>query len=103
MKQEIIIPLNWDIGIRKSKKIFLGMNWYRNSHHQESNKVKKLISDYCLQYRFKKHTKIRIHYGVYFKDMARRDVMNAVSVVDKFVLDHMVKVGSIPDDSFKYV
>ena len=99
----IEIPLNWAKGVKKPKNFFLGMNWYRNAMHFEVNTWKHNISDYCLQFDFGKHDNIRLHYDVYFKNNVRRDIMNAVSVVDKFVLDHMVKVGAIPDDSFKYV
>ena len=97
------IPLNWTIGIKKPKKFFLGMNFYRNAHFQVSNQVKKMLSEYCLQYNFGKHEKIRVHYGVYFENMRKRDIMNAVAVVDKFVMDHLVTVGAIPEDDFKHV
>jgi len=100
---EITIPLNWTKGIKKPKNFFLGMNWYRNAKYFEVNQWKIKISMFCNIYYFGKHDKIRLHYDVYFKDNVRRDIMNAVAVVDKFVLDHMVSVGAIPDDSFKYV
>lgn len=100
---DIVIPLNWTKGIKKPKKFFLGMNWYRNAHHFEVNTWKHNISNYCIKFDFGIHDKIRLHYDVYFKDNTRRDIMNAVSIVDKFVLDHMVAIGAIPDDSFKYV
>lgn len=99
----IEIPLNWIDGVRKPKKIYLGMNWFQRADKFKLNKWKKFISEYCLEFNFGKHEKIRIHYDVYFENMRRRDLMNAVGAIDKFVLDHMVAVKAIPDDDFKHV
>ncbi len=97
---KIKIPLNWTIG---KKKTNLSMNNYRNMHYQVSSKLKRTVSDYLLRYDLPKYNKISVHYTVFFKDKRKRDLMNFVSVVDKFVLDHFVKVGSLKDDNYNYV
>lgn len=99
---EIVIPLNdWVIG---KKKYNLSMNTYRNLHHIVSNKLKIMVSEYMLQYKFKKYDKpVNIHYTLYFKDRVKRDLLNFVAVVDKFVLDSLVKRGVIKDDNYNYV
>lgn len=79
------------------------MNTYRNLHHHISNKLKKQVSETLLQYRFPKIDTCRIKYTVYFKDKRSRDLMNFVSVADKFILDHLVNIGCLPDDNYKYI
>ena len=102
-KSEISFPLNWTEGVKNPKKFYMGMNWFQRADKYKLHRWKKIIQEYCLQFDFGKHEKIRIHYSVYFVNLCRRDVMNAVGAIDKFVLDYMVNVGAIPDDSFKYV
>ncbi len=97
---KIKLPLNWTIG---KKKINLSMNTYRNMHYQVSSKLKRTVSDYLLRYDLPKYNKIAVKYIVFFKDKRKRDLMNFVSVVDKFVLDHLVKIGSLEDDTYNYV
>jgi len=98
----VIIPLNdWIVG---KKKYNLSMNTYRNAHHHINSKLKKMVSDYMLKYNFKIYAKpVKIHYTVYFKDSRKRDLMNFVSVVDKYVLDSLVTRRFIQDDNYKHV
>ncbi len=101
-KTDIMIPLNdWYVG---KKKYNLSMNTYRNLHYQISNKLKKQVSDYMMQFRFKLYTKpIKINYTLYFKDKVKRDLLNFVAVVDKFALDSLVERGVLEDDNYNYV
>jgi hypothetical protein len=101
MKNDIIIPLNdWYVA---KKKYNLSMNTYRNLHYQISNKLKKQVGEFLLQYQFKKYDKVKIHYTLYFKDKVKRDLLNFVAVVDKFALDSLVKRGVLEDDNYNYV
>ncbi|MCP4988508.1 MAG: hypothetical protein GY928_21390 [Colwellia sp.] len=101
MKIDVIIPLNdWYVG---KKKYNLSMNTYRNLHYQISNKLKKQVGEFLLQYQFKKYSKVKIHYTLYFKDKVKRDLLNFVAVVDKFALDSLVERGVLEDDNYNYV
>ena len=98
----IKIPLTgWQVS--KKKKTSLSMNCYRNWHYQTSNKIKKAVSIYLLKYEFPKYDKISIEYTLYFKDKRERDIMNFVSIADKFLLDHLVNPGCLEDDNYKHV
>lgn len=96
----IEIPLNWKIG---KKRTSLSMNNYRNWHYQTSNKIKKNVCSYLDRFNFPKFKKVHINYTLYFKDKRKRDLMNFVSVVDKFVLDHLVNIECLEDDNYKVV
>ena len=99
----IKIPLTWEYGKKKIHRISLTMNWYRNVHYQTSNKVKKMVADYVKSFDLGKFSNVKIVYTVYFKDRSRRDLLNFVSVVDKFALDALVDKGVLIDDSYQYV
>ena len=96
---EIKLPLSVYIG---KKKHSLSMNVYRNLHYRSLSKIKKDY-DGLLSFDAFKADKIRVNYDVYFKDKRKRDVMNFVSVADKFFLDCLVKRGCIPDDNYNIV
>lgn len=77
------------------------MNWYRNAHYFELNKVKQ---NYVINIKDKtKYDRVIISYTMYTKDKKRRDLFNFVSIVDKILLDRLVKFEIIPDDSIFYV
>lgn len=46
---------------------------------------------------------LSIHYVLYPPSNRRVDLMNVVSITDKFFLDTLVTQGIITDDSYKYV
>jgi hypothetical protein len=101
----ITLPIYYTIK-RKTKKdkiILVGMNWYRNAHFQESNKVKeyyhKLVSE---QVGTQKFNKIFIEYKVYLKRKGT-DGQNIRAVIEKFFLDGLVECGAIKDDTIEYV
>ena len=79
------------------------MNNYRNWHYQTSNKIKHNVSDYLRQFDFPLFDKVSITYTLVFKDKVKRDIMNFVAVADKFILDHLVTIGSLRDDNYHYV
>lgn len=78
------------------------MNVYRNLHHYILSDLKK---HFCkmLEYDYFKAKKIKVTYNVYFKDKRKRDLMNFISVADKFFLDDLVNKGCILDDNYNIV
>jgi len=102
---KITVPIYY-VKVRKRKKnknILVGLNWYRNAHYIESNEVKShyhyLIAEQCGKEKF---DKITLHYIVYLKNR-RTDGQNIRSIIEKFVLDGLVKAGVIKDDSVDYI
>lgn len=47
--------------------------------------------------------RVELEYYLYTGSNHKSDVMNWVSVIDKFFQDVLVKAGKIPDDNFEYV
>lgn len=86
------------------KKLYLNLNQYRNWHHSVSGNVKRnyyyLIQD-KLDFEFS--GEVSIHYKYYAPDKRVRDLMNVVSVVDKFFQDSMVMCGCILADDTSIV
>lgn len=104
MKITLPIYYRFEFKTKKDKISLVGLNNYRNWHHNVSNKikhhyhdlVKELIGD-------RKFGKIRLKYDVY---LARNgtDGHNVRSIIEKFFLDGLVECGAIPDDSTpKYI
>jgi hypothetical protein len=105
MKVKITLPIYYEqkFKTKKSKNILIGMNWYRNSHHNVSNKIKEhyhnLVSKLIVDNKF---TKINIDYTVYVS-RKNTDGHNIRAVIEKFFLDGLVVAGAIPDDSIDFV
>ena len=78
------------------KKLYLNLNQYRNWHHSVSSNVKRNYY-YSIQDKldFEFSGEVSIHYKYYAPDKRVRDLMNVVSVVDKFFQDSMVMCGCI--------
>ena len=89
----------------KTKNTLIGMNWYRNAHHFESNKIKKEIHALVSDKMGASPTVPFYQFSVVYKLYSKRrnlDVMNVVSIVDKFVMDGLVVGGYIADDSLEH-
>ena len=94
------LPLYVDIPrkTKKDKRVYLNMNTYRNLHHIVNNQAKKIfepIGDYNVF----QAEKVRIEYSVQKNQNRLYDLMNVVSVVDKFFLDWLVNNGFLPNDT----
>ena len=86
------------------KKIQLNLNQYRNWHHYVNSNVKRnysLAIQHMLHFKF--DGEVSIHYDYYAPDKRVRDLMNVVSVVDKFFQDAMVVRGCILADDTSIV
>ena len=94
------IPLDW--GISSKKKISLSMNWYRNAHHHEKQKVKNMVSEYLLQYKLPKFNIYHLDLYISFNSAHRRDLTNYSAVANKFVLDSLVERSILTDDDYKH-
>lgn len=90
-----------------AKKFALNLNVYRNAHYQVLNKAKiifknQLLADYPEIKRIKSQ-QVQIEYYIYRCDNRKFDIMNVVSIVDKFFLDALVEFGCIQDDDYNHV
>jgi hypothetical protein len=77
---------------------WLNLNWYRNAHHHETAKAKTLFHPIEVP-DFFKADRIKITYSAERKSNVLYDLMNVISIVDKFFLDWLVSHEYIPDDN----
>ena len=74
--------------MKKNSKFYLNLNQYRNWHYQVNNKLKRIFKDKIEpQMDFVLKGKVKITYEYYAPDKRKRDLMNIVSVVDKYFQD----------------
>ena len=102
MTKEVILPLFLEEGKTRRKRLTL--NNYRNWHYQVSNNLKrkfKLAIQNKLDFKFE--GKIIIDYKYYAPDKRKRDLMNVISVIDKFFQDAMVENDCIESDDVSIV
>ena len=89
---------------KKDNKVLVGMNWYRNAHFRSSNQVKqhyhKLIYSKVTQSQ-KLKDKYMVSYMLYPSN-SNCDLMNVVSVIDKFLNDALQDCGVIVNDNIKF-
>ena len=99
----VTVPIYWQV--TKKKKVLVAMNWLRNAHFMVSNNVKRgYLSVVKAQVTpsTKMFRKCHIHYTIYLKRKGT-DGGNVRSVIEKFVLDALVKCKVIEDDTFDIV
>jgi len=102
MKLEFSVPLY--MKIKKDKLTLIGLNWYRNAHFTELNKVKKAYAHYIktqLLDNTIKFNKYKIYINLYYKNTLS-DLDNSTSVILKFVNDALQKEGIIENDNLKF-
>ena len=89
----------------KNKFFTLNLNNYRNAHHRVLNTVKRNFTDIILSMELPrvKYERVRVWYRIYPPTKRKYDLMNVVSVVDKFLMDAITKRGIIPDDNIDHV
>ena len=90
---------------KKLKTSLVGMNLYRNMHYHASNKMKKhfhnLVSSILGTCEDEPYKMYRVKYKLFYKD-ARCDLMNVISVIDKFVNDSIQELGYVKNDNVKF-
>lgn len=85
----------------KKKIQLIGLNWYRNTHFQTETQVKKYYHQLIfssLNKNDKINGKIKVHYRLYYKN-SKSDLMNVVSVIDKYLLDALQEAKIIENDN----
>ncbi len=93
--------------VRQTKKKFfhLNLNVYRNAHHRVLSKAKvdwdELVAPTLAH--LPVFDRIRISYILFTGSAQECDIMNVVSIVDKFFCDSLVKAGKLPDDNYNHV
>jgi len=99
---EITVPIHWQQ--TKKKRVMVALNWYRNAHFMVLNNAKKhfnnLVSEQLNNEKFE--AEVHVHYKV-FVGRVNTDGGNIQSIIEKFVLDSLVKNKVIPDDTFDIV
>ena len=89
---------------RSKRRRWLTMNNYRNWHYQVSNDIKrKFKSEITPLLDFRLSGKDKIEYFYFAPDKRTRDLMNVISVVDKFFQDAMVENNCIESDDLSTV
>jgi len=88
------------------KNVPINLNWYRNCHHQVSNKVKIKFKD-AIAPQFDGlpaiQTKIAIKFVYYAARNNSPDLDNFTSVSKKFFQDAMVELGLLEDDNINHI
>ena len=104
IKLELPIYHTFQRKTKKDTKILVGMNWYRNAHFRNSNQVKqyyhKLICSKVTQSQ-KLKDKYMVSYMLYPSNSSC-DLMNVVSVIDKFLNDALQDCGVVINDNIKF-
>jgi hypothetical protein len=101
----LTLPIYWtqQYKTKKNKTVLVGMNWYRNAHYHDQNKMKTYFHDlvstqlgtYTIPRQFK------VHYKIYYKNPAC-DGANISALIEKFTLDGLQKCNAIVNDNVKY-
>ena len=100
------IPIKLIVGVRKKKNVFLSMNNAFKWRDVQRNTYKQAYTDLIkpqIEQLPKLKRIISITYEVHRGDRHSFDVMNTVSIIDKFFEDALVVNGIITDDNFKVV
>ncbi len=89
---------------KSGRRKWITMNSYRNWHYQVSNDIKRRFkSDISRELNFIIEGKLKIEYFYFAPDKRKRDLMNVISVVDKYFQDAMVDYGCIESDDLSVV
>lgn len=103
----INLPIHITIWTKKgtSKKYPLNFNRFRQLHIYEYGNIKeewnKIVTP--LVQSLPIFHKVEITYTLFTGSNHKSDLMNWISVVDKFFQDTLVKAGKLPDDNYEFV
>tara|TARA_B110000858_G_C17661589_1_gene407529 strand:- start:502 stop:903 length:402 start_codon:yes stop_codon:yes gene_type:complete len=106
-KLKLIVPLYVELP-RKTKKnlnVWLNMNRFMNLHFLVKNNAKKVFFEVMREQLegVVIDTPVEITYQIFSPDKRKRDKMNAISVVSKFLLDTITHYGCWEDDNDDFV
>ena len=100
---KLVAPTHLTLGKKKPKKYSISMNTYRNVHYQVKDDLKELYKT-TLESQIlalpQLHT-ISLIYVLYPQRVC--DVTNFCCVQSKFLLDAIVELGRLKNDSYQYV
>lgn len=104
----ISLPIHITIWTKKgtSKKYPLNFNRFRQLHIYEYGTLKEewnRIVTPLVQSLPNFNGKVEITYTLFTGSSHKSDLMNWISVVDKFFQDTLVKAGKLPDDNYDFV
>ena len=112
---ELELPLKIEMGhyVKGEKKdlpkkpFSMNMNIYRNSNHYILNAAKTnwkaLLKKKLKHKKVKFEDKVFIIYKYTSGSKRRSDLLNWISIVDKYTLDTLVELGVLVDDSYYYI
>lgn len=99
-----VLPIYWTKQ-RKSKPTthLVGMNFYRNAHYFDQNKLKQdfqqILADQFTD--LQTFTTYKVHYELYYKNPSC-DGSNVIALMEKFFLDFAQSMGITPNDNVNY-
>jgi hypothetical protein len=106
---KVILPLPY----YKSKgKALMSVNVYRNAHYHTLSRFKREYGEICSEamsdYDLSKFSSLKVVYVMNTTPTKQNkpkkvDMVNILSMIDKVLMDILVKDGWIDDDSIKYV
>jgi Holliday junction resolvase RusA-like endonuclease len=104
---KLIVPLCVELP-RKTKKnvnVWLNMNRFMNLHYIMKNNAKKVFFEVMRDQLegVTIDTPVNITYQIFNPQKRKRDKMNAISVVSKFLLDAITHYGCWEDDNDDFV
>ena len=104
---KLIVPMYVELP-KKTKKnvnVWLNMNRFMNLHHIMKNNAKKVFFEVMKDQLegVKIDTPVNITYQLFSPDRRRRDKMNAIAVVSKFLLDAITHYDCWEDDNDDFV
>jgi Holliday junction resolvase RusA-like endonuclease len=89
---------------KPNKKYWLNLNQYRNWHYRTAGTTKKLFKEaiapqiLALPDLTGLWGRVHLHYAMYSPSHQKRDLMNSVSIIDKYFSDALVELGKLSDD-----
>lgn len=100
-QKTVILPIWIQTG---KNRHYLNLNQYRNWYYRLSNNIKVKFKNEVKGFLdFSFMGKVEIDYTYYAPDNRKRDLMNVISVADKFFQDALTDNRCIPSDDTKTV
>lgn len=97
------IPLKTKVS--RNKHFILNLNQYRNAHHRVLSSAKRGYTDTIMDLDMPdvRYDKVKLWYRIHPASNRKYDLMNVACILDKFLMDALVKRRIIPDDNIAHV